>query len=284
MNPQIVLITGTSSGFGLLTAVHLAKQGHKVIATMRHLDKKSALVNEVNKSHAKVDILQLDVTKKDSIRKAFEQVAKDYGYIDVLVNNAGYGIGGFFEDLDESEIRDQMETNFFGVQNVIRESLPMMRARKKGKIINVSSVSGFSSSPGFGAYAASKWALEGFSESLFYELKHFGIDVYLIEPGTYKTKIFYENAKFAKKFAFEESPYFKYSLHLKKIVDGHVADCYKDPNEVALLIEKLIRGRKKKFRNIPDLESKVRHVLCKFLPFSVYSKIVQDYLFKDLKK
>ena len=115
--------------------------------------------------------------------------------LDCVVNNAGYGIGGAFEDLTQEEIREQMETNFFGVQNVIREALHLMRNRGEGRIINISSVSGFSASPCFGAYNASKWALEGFSESLRYELKPFGIKVLLIEPGIYKTKILTENRR-----------------------------------------------------------------------------------------
>ena len=281
---QIILITGTSSGFGLLTAAHLANRGHRVIATMRDLNKKNALVNELNKNEGgKVEILRLDVTNKDSIKKAFENIAKMYGYIDVLVNNAGFGIGGCFEDLTDEEIRSVMDTNFFGVQNVIRQALPMMRSRRKGKIINISSVSGFSTSPCFSAYNASKWALEGFSESLSYELKHFGIDVYLIEPGTYKTKIFGENARYAKNFDNKVSPYYNISSHLKKKVMNYVKDCFKDPHEVAYLIEKIISSKKSRFRNIPDIESRVLYALRRILPFSIYRRMIHSVLFKDFK-
>ncbi len=281
--PKVILITGCSSGFGLLTAARLAAKGHQVIATMRTLEKQLTLRNHVKKIGAEVDIKQLDVTDVASVKKTIAEIAAQYGNIDVLVNNAGYGLGGFFEDLTDEEIRQQMETNFFGVQNVTRAVIPLMRQRKNGKIINISSVAGFSSSPGFGAYNASKWALEGFSESLRYELKFFGIDVLLIEPGTYKTKIFFENARYAKSFNNEDSPYFPISQHLKKKVMDFVEDCYKDPEEIPIMVEKLIYAKNPPFRNIPDIETQVQHWLRKLLPFRVFSWIIQTALFRDLK-
>jgi len=283
-NSKVVLITGCSSGFGLHTAAHLSSKGYKVVATMRNLDKQNELFNEVRRRNGQIDVLQLDVTNKSSIKEAINQIAVKYGHVDILINNAGYAIGGFFEDLTEDEIRKIMETNFFGVQAVTRETIPLMRRRNRGKIINISSVSGFSTSPGFGAYNASKWALEGFSESLRYELKFFGIDVLLIEPGTYKTKIFYENSCLASGFNNPQSPYYKISQHLKKKVENHVEDCHKDIEEIPRLVEKLIKSNSPAFRNIPDIESKVLHVLRKFLPFRIYSWILQTALFSDLKK
>lgn len=277
---KIVLITGCSSGFGLHTAAHLAVKGYHVIATMRHLEKQNALINEVKKRGATVDVLALDVTDKSSVKNAVKEIAAKYGYLDVLVNNAGFGFGGFFEDLTDEEIRQIMETNFFGVQNVTREVIPLMRQRRKGKIINISSVSGFSASPAFGAYNASKWALEAFSESLRYELKFFGIDVLLIEPGTYKTKIFYENAHYAANFNNPESPYYPISQFLKKKVMAYVEDCHKDIEEIPVLVEKLIRAANPSFRNVPDIESKTLYILRKILPFSVYSWMLQKALFK----
>lgn len=281
---KIVLITGCSSGFGLHTAAHLGSNGYKVIATMRNLDKQSALLSEVYRRGGQVDILQLDVTDKSSIKEAIQEVASKYGYVDVLVNNAGIGTAGFFEDLTDEEIRQVMETNFFGVQNVTREIIPLMRSRKQGKIINISSVSGFSTSPAFGAYNASKWALEGFSESLRYELKFFGIDVLLIEPGTYKTEIFYENSRYATNFDNPESPYYEISQHLKRLVASHVEDCRKDIEEIPALVEKLIKAVNPSFRNIPDIESKFLYILRRILPFSVYSWIIRTAMFRGIKR
>ena len=282
-DPKIILITGTSSGFGLLTAARLAAAGHTVIATMRNLNKNVALQEEVKRRGGSVDLMPLDVINPESIKTTIKDIGAKYGYIDVLINNAGYGLGGFFEDLSEGEIRQQFETNFFGVQNVTRAVIPLMRARRSGKIINISSIAGFSTSPAFGAYNASKWALEAFSESLRYELGFFGIDVLLIEPGTYKTKIFYENAKYAQNFHNETSPYYPISRHLEKKVREFVDDCFKDPEEVAILAEKLIRTKNPGFRNIPDIESRVMFFLRKVLPFRTYSFIIRKALFQGLK-
>lgn len=280
---KVILITGCSSGFGLLTAARLASKGHHVVATMRAPAKSGALLQEVRTRGGEVDVLPLDVTDKASVEKAVRDIAAKYGYIDVLVNNAGYGIGGFFEDLTDKEIRQQFETNFFGVQNVIREVIPCMRQKKSGKIINISSAAGLSASPCFGAYNASKWALEGFSESLRAELKFWGIDVLLIEPGTYKTKIFYENARYAENFSNPLSPYYPISQFLERRVKDSVDDCHKDPEDIAILVEKLIAAKNPSFRNIPDIETQVMSVLRKLLPFRLYSWLIRKELFKNFQ-
>lgn len=280
--PKTILITGTSSGFGLLTAARLASRGHRVIATMRNISKQGPLLDEVKRRGGTVEIVPLDVTDKSSINNAIEDIATKHGFVDVLVNNAGYGIGGFFEDLTEEEIRQQMETNFFGVQNLTRAVIPMMRARRSGKIINLSSVAGFSASPAFSAYNASKWALEGFSESLRYEMAFWGIQVLLIEPGTYKTPIFQDNARYAKHFDNQTSPYYPASQHLRAKVMEYVNDCHKDPENVAALVEKLINASNPPFRNIPDIESQLMYTLRKFLPFRLYSATITQSLFKGI--
>jgi len=277
---KVVLITGCSSGFGLSSAAYLAERGYRVVATMRDLARSSGLINELKKRGCDADILPLDVTAPGTIKAVMAHVSQQYGYLDTLINNAGYGIGGAFEDLTDEEIREQMEVNFFGVQNVTREAIHLMRRRPDARIINVSSVAAFSSSPGFGAYNASKWALEGFSESLRYELKQFGIKVLLIEPGVYKTRIFFENRRFASRFHDPDSPYYELSQHLKDRVDNFVDDCHKDVEDVARLIERLITAKNPPFRSQPDLEAKVQRFFKRFLPFSLYSRIVEYFLFK----
>ena len=168
MNDQkVILITGCSSGFGLLTAARLAASGHIVWATMRDLKGKGDLENELTKRNAQAVIRVLDVTQPANIKNVVDEIQQKHTAIDVLVNNAGYGVAGFFEDLTPGEIRSQMETNFFGVQDVCRQIIPLMRQRRSGKIINVSSIAGRIASPCLGAYNSSKWALEGFSESLY---------------------------------------------------------------------------------------------------------------------
>lgn len=271
---KVILITGTSSGFGLLTAARLSHKGHNVIATMRNLNKKDSLVSEVNKRGGQIDALAVDVTNPESIKTAIEFIKEKYGYIDILINNAGYGIGGFFEDLSDDEFRAQMETNFFGVLNMTRAAIPLMRHRPSAKIINMSSTSGRFGTPALSAYVSSKFALEGFSESLHHELKQFGITVILIEPGVYKTKIFEENGRYAKNFDNKESPYYPISQQLKKRTFDFLKDNYKDPEDVASLIEKIISQNNPSFRHIPDIESKVLLGLKQILPFRLFSWIV----------
>lgn len=278
-SPKIILISGCSSGFGLRTAVQLAKAGHRVVATMRDLSRSATLLDEIKNENTRVDLLQMDVTNKKSIKDVVRLTAAKYGYIDVLINNAGYGIGGFFEDLSDEEIRAQMETNFFGVQNVTREVIPCMRQRRSGKIINISSIAGLSASPSFGAYNASKWALEGFSESLYHEMKIWGISVALIEPGTYKTKIFYENAHYAKNFTNPDSPYHTISQFLAKKVKNYVDGCDKNLNDIPNLLEKIINSKNPSLRNIPDIETKFLYGLRRILPFQLYSKLIFKTLF-----
>lgn len=281
INPKIILITGTSSGFGFVTATHLLKQGHTVYATMRDMSKKDYLLAQVKNVPGKIHILGLDVTRPETINNVVQKIATDSGYLDAVVNNAGYGIGGFFEDLTEQEIRQQLEVNFFGVQNVTRAVIPLMRSRRSGKIINISSIAGLNATPCFGAYNASKWALEGFSESLYYELKLFNINVCLIEPGTYRTKIFFENAKYAKNFDNPASPYYPMSQHLRKMVLDYVHKTDKDPMRIALLVEKLLIQKNPALRHFPDIETKFLLGMRRVLPFLIYSLFIRRALYQD---
>jgi len=264
-------------------AIRLASLGHKVIATMRNLQRRDELDYEIHKRKLKIDVAQLDVTDIQSIGNAVSAVKEKYKRVDVLINNAGYGIGGFFEDLTEAEIRQQFETNFFGVQNMTREVLPIMRSRKKGRIINISSISGFTSSAAFGAYSSSKWALEAFSESLREEMKFFGIDVLLVEPGIYDTAIFKRNSQSAKNFDNPKSPYYHLSQFLKKKIENTVGKSARNPEEVAALVEKLINAKNPPFRTIPDRGSQIHYLMHKFLPFKLYSWVHQKVLFGDFK-
>ena len=275
---KIIFITGTSSGFGLLTSARLAAKGYQVVATMRDVSKQADLLQEVSKRGGQVDIFSLDVTQISSVEQCIKMVIEKYGRVDVLINNAGFGIGGSFEDLTQDEIRQNMEVNFFGVQNVTRAVLPQMRKQKSGRIINISSVAGLSASPFFSAYNSSKWALEAFSECLSYEVKPFGIDVCMIEPGTYPTKIFYDNARYAKGFDDPQSPYHVVSKTLKRSVLNYVNASKKDPENVAKLVEKLIESKNPALRNLPDNESRMLWMLRRFLPFAVYRWMIMSSL------
>ncbi|MBF0483453.1 MAG: SDR family oxidoreductase [Candidatus Omnitrophica bacterium] len=279
-SPKIILITGCSSGFGMLTAVHLSTKGHKVIATLRDLSKNTDLKNRAKEFNTTIDIQQLDVNKPETITTTIEYIKQKYGRIDILINNAGYSIGGFFEDLSDQDIRSIMETNFFGVQNLTRSVLPIMREQKQGKIINISSVSGLTTYPGLSGYNASKWALEAFSECLYYEVKQFGINVCLIEPGSYRTKIFEENGRYAENFNNPQSPYYQISQSLKELVMQSIKNNKRDPMAIAYLIEKLINQKNPPLRNILGINVKTIYVLRKILPFKIFSFIIES-IFKN---
>jgi len=186
-NPKIVLITGATAGIGRTTALHLAKEGHHVIATGRKAAELDKLLSEA--AGLKLDTLILDVTSAKSIETAVQDVARltDGHGLDVLVNNAGFGVLGPSSEISDSEMRRQYETNVFGLMNVTRAFLPRMLDRRAGRIINVSSVGGRITLPYFGVYNSTKYAVESLSDALRYELRPFGIDVALIEPGVIRT-------------------------------------------------------------------------------------------------
>ena len=183
---KIVLITGATAGIGRITALHLAKEGHRVIATGRKAAELDKLASEAG---GKLDTLLLDVTSLPSIEAAVRDVDRltDGHGLDVLVNNAGFGVLGPSAEISDSEMRRQYETNVFGLMNVTRAFLPKMLDRRAGRIINVSSVGGRITLPYFGVYNSTKYAVESLSDALRYELRAFGIDVTLIEPGIIRT-------------------------------------------------------------------------------------------------
>lgn len=191
---KVVFITGASSGIGLATAKLFQAKNWRVAATMRRPEEYADL-----QKIADIDCFRLDVTDNSSIKAAFSDVLGKFGRIDAIVNNAGYGLIGPFEAASEEQIRQQFETNVFGLMAVCREAIPVFRSQKKGCIVNISSLSGLAALPFSSLYAASKFAVEGFSESLAYELEPFGIRVKLIEPGPIKTDFYSRSEEIAKK-------------------------------------------------------------------------------------
>ena len=186
---KTILITGATAGIGRTTALHLARLGHHVIASGRKPAELTRLAAEAQGLAGKLDVVPLDVTQPSSIAAAMAEVDRLTGErgLDTLINNAGFGVLGPTSEISDAEIRRQYETNVFGLMNVIRAFLPAMRARRAGRIINVSSVGGRLTLPYFGVYNSTKYAVESLSDALRYELQPFGIDVVLIEPGLIRT-------------------------------------------------------------------------------------------------
>jgi len=192
---SVAVVTGSSTGSGFETSLLLAKNGYHTYASMRHLDKSSRIKEIAKKDNLPVEVLQLDVADDKSVTDAISEISNKQGRIDVLVNNAGYGFMGSVEDSTLDEIKAQFETNFFGAIRVMQKVIPIMRKKKTGTIVNVSSIAGRIGFPMGSAYVSSKFALEGLSESMSYELKQFGIKIILIEPGVINTNFVFVTPK-----------------------------------------------------------------------------------------
>src|SRR5438128_171768 len=189
-NDKVAVVTGSSSGIGYQTSLMLARNGFVTYATMRNINKSENIKPIAAKENLSIRITKLDVTDDASINNAVQAILSETGRIDVLVNNAGYVLDGAFEDLSMNEIKSQYETNVFGLIRTTQAILPTMRKQKSGIIVNISSVAGRFGYPGGSAYISTKFAVEGLSESMSYELEPFGIKVIIIEPGVISTNIF----------------------------------------------------------------------------------------------
>ena len=272
-NAPVALITGTSSGFGMLTAISLAKRGYLVVATMRDLSRKEAIMRLAAEAGItdQLRYIRLDVTDPDSVTDAMDEILRQYGRIDMLVNNAGFAVGGFIEEVPMADWRRQIETNLFGLIEVTRAVLPVMRKQRSGFIINISSVSGLSGFPGYAPYATSKFAVEGFTESLRHEMSPFGIKAVLVEPGAYRTPIW--NKGIGEIRQQEQSPY---SKQLKAVLrySRRTGETAPDPQEVADLIARIGRMRSPRLRYALGKGSRLLIIGKALLPWKWFEWII----------
>jgi len=248
---RVAVVTGSSSGIGFETALLLARTGFHTYASMRNLEKSKNITEIANTEKLPLQVVQLDVNDDRSVKDAINKIVAENKRIDILVNNAGYGLFGSLEDISIEEIKSQFETNFFGVIRVTQQVLPVMRKQNNGggTIVNVSSVGGRIGIPILSAYQSTKFALEGLSESMSYELEPFGIRVVLIEPGFIRTNIINSSTS-AKKALDPKSPYFslmqKVENHFKSMIEN--ASSSSPPEEVAKVILKAITSENPQLR------------------------------------
>jgi NAD(P)-dependent dehydrogenase (short-subunit alcohol dehydrogenase family) len=272
---KTAIVTGTTSGFGLLTTLELAKNGFQVIATMRNLDKREVF-SEYTKDLSilnRIEPFLLDVTSSEQIN-AFQTKVEKLGQIDVLINNAGMALGGFCEEISLDEYRRQFETNLFGLMSVTKAVLPTFRKQKFGTIINVSSISGRIGFPGLSPYTASKFGLEGYTESLRLEVKPFGIQVALVEPGSYQTNIWSTSMKEFKSTKPTDTTYQNYAEAILSSIESGKEN-YGDPLEVARLIHRLaIQKKLKKLRYPIGKGVKTAMLIKRILPWHWWERIV----------
>jgi NAD(P)-dependent dehydrogenase (short-subunit alcohol dehydrogenase family) len=237
---KVAVVTGTSSGIGFETSLALAREGYFTYATMRDTTKSNKIKEIAQKENLKINVLELDVDDEKSVKSAIAQILDQKQRVDVLVNNAGWGLWGCVEDVSIDEFKEQFETNFFSIIRLIQEVAPAMRKQGSGTIVNVSSVVGRIGFPASPAYISSKFALEGLSESLRFEFAPFGVDVIIIEPGVIKTN-FMKNMKMAKKSELDTV----YKDITTKVVSGvkMMAEMGTPPKEVANTIVKAIKDK-----------------------------------------
>ena len=232
----VVLITGASSGLGKACAEYLSEKGFIVYGTSR----KGSSISSTN-----LQMLQMDITQPESVKLAVDKIIAEHGKIDALINNAGMGIGGAAELATENEIKQQMQTNFMGTVNVCNAVLPYMRAARKGKIINVSSLAGAMAIPFQAFYSASKFAVEGYSEALSMEVAPFNIKISIVEPGDFKTG--FTSARVISEATTACPDYNTQFLKSLKLIEKEENNgC--NPLKLAKKLHKIIRSKRPKFR------------------------------------
>jgi NAD(P)-dependent dehydrogenase (short-subunit alcohol dehydrogenase family) len=270
-DPKVVLITGGSSGFGRACVNYLARCGHHVYGTSR----RASIPTDRNTTQLPL-IIPMNVCDEDSVAAAVDFVLEREGRLDVLVNNAGFALTGAIELTSIEEARQQFETNFFGVHRACRKVLPAMRKQRSGMIVNISSMGGLIALPFQGFYCASKYALEGLTESLRMEVKPYGVQVALIEPGDFKTQI--SANRIIAATSTEDA---NYTVRQRAAADVITKNEQKgaDPWKLAVLLSNIIGQKRVRFRYLVDMYSQKMAVWAKrfFLPASVFERIIMSY-------
>jgi len=274
-NQKVAVVTGSSSGIGYETALVLARNGFRTYATMRNLEKGKAIFDVAKREKLALHTIKLDVTDEKSVNDAIKTIKADAGRIDVLVNNAGYGLTGSLEDLVMSEIKAQYETNVFGLIRVTQAVLPTMREQKSGIIVNISSIGGKMAMPLSSPYIGTKFAVEGLSESIAYDLEPFGIKVVIIEPGAIKTN-FESGMVVAQKNQNPSSPYYKGMQKLQNSLNSIIKNGT-PPTKVAEVILNAVTTPNPNLRYTVGEDAALLAQKRKELPDSEFNKLVLEF-------
>lgn len=269
---RTALVTGASSGFGLLTSVTLARRGWSVVATMRDLNRSQRLESTARSAGVldHIEIHPLDVTNAEQITALAATLADRAVPLHALVNNAGFALPGFADDVTDDELRRQLDTNFFGAAAVTRAYLPQFRRQGFGHILMVTSVSGRMAIPGLGSYAASKFALEGWTEALRMEMKPLGIQVVLVEPGSFETNIW--QAQPAEGMLDSNSPNASRTARWRGRVERNVKRA--NPQPVADLIASILENPGPRLRYVIGKDARMGLMLRRLVPWSLYERVI----------
>jgi NAD(P)-dependent dehydrogenase (short-subunit alcohol dehydrogenase family) len=269
---KTVLITGASTGIGRATALYFQQQGWNVVATMRTPAKETQLATLPN-----ISLLPLDVTQPESIKSALAAAFAKFGKLDAVVNNAGYALSGVFEAYTPEQIRRQFETNLFGLMEVCRQTLPYFRKQRAGTLVNVASMGGRLTVPLYSSYHSTKWAVEGFSESLHYELLPLGIRVKIIEPGAIKTDFYERSADVAK---VDGLPDYQETVAIATANMNAAGDKGEKPEVVAKAIFQAASDTSNRLRYTVGGDAKMLLLLRRLLPETWFYGIVRSQVMK----
>jgi NAD(P)-dependent dehydrogenase (short-subunit alcohol dehydrogenase family) len=273
---MIILITGARSGLGRAVAIEAARRGHTVYGGLRDVGTASDLIDAAG--DLDVRPLQLDVTSAIQRTAAVEQILAEHGHLDVLINNAGTGLGGFLEDVEEDELRALFDVNVIGAWGMTQAVLPSMRDRRQGLVVQISSVSGRLAFPGAGAYAMSKFALRGMTEAWRHEARLFGVRMMLVEPGAFRTDIWTRNLRLARRAKDPASAYAAWSQSLEDFVTSRGARTGDDPSVFADELMRRIESPRSSFRWVAGRDAKMRVWLADVLPDRVQTWVVGTLL------
>lgn len=272
MRNKVVLITGCSSGFGRCMVSLFLEAEWTVVATMRKAsERESLLESDIKKYPKALFVRSLDVTKEDECSDVLRFIQNELGKLDCVVNNAGYGLFGALEETVMEQVQRQVDVNFVGGVRVIKHCLPLLR-ESKGSIINISSLFGFMPFPMTSIYCASKFAIEGLSESLYHELKPHGVQVAVVQPAAYKTN-FGKNCEWALNSSDTASPYSRQYVNYCNFKESLAKKNRRAPEIVARKVLKLANKKSLPFRNSVDLNTSMTYFLRKWVPDVLCEKL-----------
>lgn len=272
MQNKVVLITGCSSGFGRCMVNQFLEAGWTVVATMRRASERAAMFEGEEKKYLDtLFVRSLDVTKEDEVEGVYSFIQDQLGSLDCVINNAGYGLFGALEESTIEQVQRQVDVNFIGCVRIIKRMLPLLR-QSKGSIINISSLFGFAPFPMTSIYCASKYALEGLSESLYHELKPHGVQVAIVQPAAYKTN-FGKNCEWALNSADTASPYSKQYNNYCEFKESLSKKNKKTPEVVAKKVLNLAGKKSLPFRNSVDLDTSMAYFFRKWTPDILCEKL-----------
>jgi short-subunit dehydrogenase len=278
-HPDVVIITGASAGIGKVTALHLAERGYAVIGTSRRLERLESLFDEAEEQGVRLFGVELDPNSDESVQSVMPGLISQFGRIDALVNNAGFGVWGPIDSLSIDELKLQFEANFFGAVRMVHSVLPQMMSNGSGRIVNISSVLGRMGTPFNGAYVSSKFALEGISESLKIEVQPFGVRVAMVQPGLFRTN-FSDNSVNGSA---TEDESLVYAPHIARYNLNRDAFHWfgGNPVRVAKVVHKVITSPSPNFRYPVGIDARAGMLAARLLPERIYWRILSKATMRE---